>query len=52
LFFALDIKNVVVDVEKIIERRGDEIFYRQRCAKECVVKWLQLPLDETETMII
>jgi hypothetical protein len=48
LFFALDTERVVVDVEKI--RDKEELFYLQRCGKECLVKWLDLPLDEYEQM--
>jgi hypothetical protein len=33
-------------MEKIIARRGDQNFYFQRCAKECLVKWLNLTLEE------
>ncbi|MDR0369810.1 MAG: hypothetical protein LBH96_04850 [Candidatus Peribacteria bacterium] len=57
LFFAVDEQNITVDVEKIIERDEAllynlpllntafslwENFYFQWCAKECLVKYLNL----------
>jgi hypothetical protein len=56
LFFALDTANVVVDVEKIVERdkvlvaTTREAFYIQWCVKECLVKWLDLKLAEEKHM--
>lgn len=65
LFFAVDRDKVVVDVEKIIARdvcllqderkvaaRDWEEFYVQRCAKECLVKWLNLRLDEFQRITV
>jgi hypothetical protein len=50
LFFALDTQKVVVDVEKMLKRRGGVDFYLQRCGKECLVKWLSLPFEASERM--
>jgi hypothetical protein len=56
LFFALDTAKVVVDVEKVVERDEAllkstwEDFYVQWCGKECLVKWLDLKLDEEQKM--
>ena len=65
LFFAVDKQKVVVDVEKIVERdegllqderktsaNSWEEFYVQRCVKECLVKWLDLRLDEFQRIVV
>jgi phosphopantetheinyl transferase len=65
IFFALDQEKVVVDMEKMIARdenllpkmtkivdgkRGN--FYLQWCSKECLVKWLDLPLDAVQDILL
>lgn len=59
IFLALAKEKIAVDLEKIVERAPQlkdpaasrESFYMQWCAKECVVKFLNLPLDTTEKML-
>ena len=58
IFLVLADRKVAVDVEKVVERKGISPqgsrleFYVQRCAKECMVKFLDLPLDAAEEMIV
>ena len=66
LFFAVDFQNITVDVEKIVPRDTSLLedvpsfsyfsvrkkFYMQRCAKECLVKYLNLTSSEMDDMKI
>lgn len=67
LLFAVDVQPLAVDIEKIIERDTSllknisllkasfsvwENFYFQWCAKECLVKYLNLSATETVNMYI